>query len=121
MDDRSGNRLDRIKVSLRGNRKTRLDDVDSQLLQLLGDPHLFSYIHRRPGGLLSVPEGCVEYLDLCFQLLLSSSSQNSEMILLRNASSSQIFISMRSDRMGRGSIPNVRNFNISFSVVTIQS
>ncbi len=121
MGDRFGNRPDGLKVPLGGDRKPGLDDVDSQFLQLLGDSHLFSHIHRRPGGLFSVPEGCVEYLDLRFQPLHSSSSQNSVTILLKSSSSSQIFISIRSDRMGRWSIPNFCNFNISFSVVTIQS
>ena len=59
--DRSGDGLDRLKVSLRRDGKAGLDDVHIQFFQLLGDPHLFGNIHRRPRRLFPIAKRGIKY------------------------------------------------------------
>jgi hypothetical protein len=61
--DRVGDGLDRLVVALAGDREARLDDVDLQAVQLLGDLQLLLDVQGDAGGLLAVPQGRVEDAD----------------------------------------------------------
>ena len=59
-----GDRLDRLEVALAGDREARLDHVDAEARQLLGDLELLADVERDPGRLLAVAQGGVEDLDV---------------------------------------------------------
>src|SRR6185295_6185138 len=51
---------DRLEIAVGGDRESRLDDVDPELLEDRGDAHLLVEVHRCAGRLLAVPQGRVE-------------------------------------------------------------
>ena len=58
--DRLCNRLYRLEVTLAGDRKTRLYDVNPQLLENPGYPQFLRFCHRCAGALLTVTQCCVK-------------------------------------------------------------
>ena len=58
--DRIGNRVHRIKIAVGAGRKTGLDHIHLEALQLTGDAQLFVFGHRGPRGLLAVAQGGVK-------------------------------------------------------------
>jgi hypothetical protein len=65
-----GNFLHGLKVTRRGRRKTRLDDVHAQLFQLDGDLHFFLGIQAGPGSLFPVPQGGIKDINSVFFVLV---------------------------------------------------
>ena len=55
-----GDLVDGSKVAIRGDRKTGLDDVDTHLVEQLGDFELFLVGHGGAGALFAVTQGGVE-------------------------------------------------------------
>src|SRR5205085_7139866 len=53
----------RRKVTFGCDRKSGLDDVNTEVLQFLSHPDLFVEIHRAAGRLFAVAQGRVEYAD----------------------------------------------------------
>jgi hypothetical protein len=53
--------LHRLKVAVGGNWESRLDNVHSQALELVGETPLFREVHAAPGRLLSIPQRGIEY------------------------------------------------------------
>src|SRR5260370_291795 len=58
--DRAGDRLNGLEVAIRGRRKSGLDHVDLQSLELLGNAHFLLARHRRARTLLPVAESRIE-------------------------------------------------------------
>jgi hypothetical protein len=58
--DHGGDRPNRLEVAVAGGRETRLDDIDLQPLQLLGDAQLFLARHRSARTLFAVAQGGIE-------------------------------------------------------------
>ncbi len=58
-----GNLAHRVEIAFRGNRKTGLDDIDTHLVEQLGDLELFLVGHGRAGRLLAVAQCRVENQD----------------------------------------------------------
>ncbi len=65
LDDR-GYRLDGLEVARTGDGETRLDNVNPQLFQGLGNAHLFLLGHGGARTLLAVPEGGIENDEMFF-------------------------------------------------------
>src|SRR5947209_17161761 len=55
-----GDLMDCREIAVRGDRKSRLYDVDAHLIEQLGDFELLLVRHRRAGTLLAVTQGRVE-------------------------------------------------------------
>ena len=64
--DALGNRMNRIKIPLRGHGKAGLDHVDTHGIQLIGHQELFIQVHRHARRLLAIAEGGVENDDVVF-------------------------------------------------------
>jgi hypothetical protein len=58
----AGDRLHGLEVARRGDREARLDDVDAQPRELVGDLELLGGVERDPRRLLAVSQGGVEDL-----------------------------------------------------------
>ena len=63
--------LHRCEVAGRADGEARLYHIDAQAFELTGYLHLLFNGHRRPGGLLAVAEGRVEYQYAVFHCLAS--------------------------------------------------
>ena len=55
-----GHDPDGLGVRFRRDRESRLDDIDTQLVELAGEPQLLVDAHREAGRLLTIPQGRVE-------------------------------------------------------------
>ncbi len=62
--DLAGDRADGVGVTLAGNGKAGLDDVDAEVRELVGHAELFLVVHGAAGGLFAVAKGGVEEDDL---------------------------------------------------------
>ena len=60
----AGDRLDRLEVARRSDREARLDHVDPQPRELVGDLDLLLRVERDPGRLLAVSQRRVKDVDL---------------------------------------------------------
>src|SRR5690554_3375251 len=58
--DAFGNGLDRLEVTLAGNRETRFDHIHPELFQHLGNTKLFVLVHGGARALLAIPESGIE-------------------------------------------------------------
>ena len=58
-----GNALNCCEIPLTGKGKTSLDHIHSEPRQLLGNCQFFLQVEARTRGLLTIPEGGVEYQD----------------------------------------------------------
>ena len=58
--DLPGNRLHRLEIARRGDREARFDDVDTEVLERLGDLQLFPQVHAGAWRLLAVAKRRVE-------------------------------------------------------------
>ena len=58
--DLAGDRLDGLEVARRGDREARLDDVDAEPRELVGDLELLARVQRDAGRLLAVAQRRVE-------------------------------------------------------------
>jgi hypothetical protein len=65
LDDR-GDRLDGLEVARTGDGEPRLDDIDPELFQGLGNAHLFLLGHGGAWTLLAIPEGGIENDEMFF-------------------------------------------------------
>ena len=54
--ERLGHGFHRLEVAIRRDRESGFDNVDAQLLELLGEPQLLFQVHRAPGRLLTVTQ-----------------------------------------------------------------
>ena len=55
-----GDTLHRLEVTLAGHGEPRLDDIDIEPLELTGDFHFLTQVHRSAGALLPVAQGGVK-------------------------------------------------------------
>jgi hypothetical protein len=53
--------LDRLKVTLGGNRESRLDDIHAQAVELMGKASLLRGVHAATGRLFSIPQRGIKY------------------------------------------------------------
>ena len=70
--DVAGDLLDRLEVAGRGDREARLDHVDAEPCELLGDLDLLLRVERDPGRLLAVAQRGVEDLDAILNAVLGN-------------------------------------------------
>jgi hypothetical protein len=55
-----GDALNGFKITGRGDRKTGLDEIDSEALELAGDGELFLGVHAAAGRLFTIAQGGVK-------------------------------------------------------------
>src|SRR5262245_45428422 len=58
-----GDGFDRSEVTVGSDRKAGFDDVDSEVLELVGHPDLLCQVHRAAGRLFAVTQSCIEDAD----------------------------------------------------------
>ena len=63
LPDLTRNRLDRLEVPLRSDRKTGFNDVDVESLELPGHLQFLFEIHRTAGGLFAIAQRGIEDVD----------------------------------------------------------